>query len=70
MEEPLKDKPTGPDEITILRHDIRNQLSNIQLVVEELRYEIVEPSADVIVYLDMIASCCININVLLKSKEQ
>ena len=66
MEEPLKDKPTRADELTVLRHDIRNQLSNIQLVIEELRYEIVDPSPDVMVYLDMIATSCTNINVLLK----
>ena len=69
MEEPQRDRSAGPDELTVLRHDIRNQLSNIQLVIEELRYEIVEPSADVIVYLDMIASSCTNINILLKSRE-
>lgn len=69
MDEPLGDKPAKSDELTILRHDIRNQLSNIQLVVEELRYEIIDPSAEIIVYLDMIASCCTNINVLLKVKE-
>jgi hypothetical protein len=69
MEQPPKERATGPDELTVLRHDIRNQLSNIQLVIEELRYEISEPSPDVIVYLDMIASSCTNINVLLKAKE-
>jgi hypothetical protein len=69
MEQPLKERPAGPDELTVLRHDIRNQLSNIQLVIEELRYEIVEPSPDVIVYLDMIATSCININILLKARE-
>jgi hypothetical protein len=70
MNEPQRDRATGPDDLTVLKHDIRNQLSNIQLVIEELRYEIVEPSADVLVYLDMIASSCTNINVLLKGKEQ
>ena len=69
MDEPLGDKPPRPDELSILRHDIRNQLSNIQLVVEELRFEIIHPSADVVIYLDMIASCCTNINVLLKGRE-
>ena len=65
----MGDKRAKSDELTILRHDIRNQLSNIQLVVEELRYEIIDPSAEIIVYLDMIASCCTNINVLLKVRE-
>ena len=69
MDEPIKNRASNPDELTVLRHDIRNQLSNIQLVVEELRYEIVDPSADVVVYLDMIASSCTNINVLLKGRE-
>ena len=69
MDEPIRDKATGPDDSIILKHDIRNQLSNIQLVIQELRYEINDPSADVLVYLDMIAASCTNINVLLKGKD-
>ena len=51
MEDPLKNRPAEPNELAVLKHDVRNQLSNIQLALEELRYEIVDPSADTIVYL-------------------
>jgi len=68
MEEPLKG--TGKnDELKNLRHDIRNQLSGIQLAIEQLRYEISDDSVDGAFYLDTIASSCTIINTLLKDKE-
>ncbi|MBW4888101.1 hypothetical protein KXQ82_00175 [Mucilaginibacter sp. HMF5004] len=54
-----------PDEGHILRHDIKNQLSNIILAVEQLRYEIPNPNDDCKFYLDAIATSCNNINSIL-----
>jgi signal transduction histidine kinase len=68
MEEPLKDTGNN-DELKNLRHDIRNQLSGIQLAIEQLRYEISADSVDGVFYLDTIASSCTIINTLLKEKE-
>jgi len=54
----------------ILRHDIKNQLSNISLLVAELKYEINAPSADCLSYLDMIDRSVLTIDTLLKGTQQ
>lgn len=54
----------------ILRHDIKNQLSNITLLVAELRYEINAPSDDCLSYLDMIQKSVSTIDSILKSTQQ
>ena len=52
-----------------LKHDVKNQLSNILLAIEQLRYEIPEPSADCIFYLDSISLSSAKIDGLLKEVE-
>jgi hypothetical protein len=69
MEEPLKDNTEERSESKNLKHDIRNQLSAIQLAIEQLRYEIPLDSADSIFYLDTIAASCVVIDTLLKDKN-
>jgi len=69
MEEPLKANTEERGEFKILKHDIRNQLSAIQLAIEQLRYEIPSDSADGIFYLDTIAASCVVIDTLLKDKN-
>ena len=65
---PLQDNPPERDELSILRHDIRNQLSNIQLSLEQLRYEMPDITPDGIFYLDTIAVSCRKIDMLLADK--
>lgn len=48
-----------------LRHDIKNQLSNIHLALEQLRYEIPNPTSDCLFYMDTIEISSIRINTLL-----
>lgn len=48
-----------------LRHDIKNQLSNIHLALEQLRYEIPDPSSDCLFYMDTIEISSTRINKLL-----
>lgn len=56
-----------PDKLKELRHDIRNQLSNIQLAAEQLRYEIPQnASDDYQLYINLIAESCNKINDFLK----
>ncbi len=69
MEEPLKDNTEERSESKNLKHDIRNQLSAIQLAIEQLRYEIPLDSADSTFYLDTIAASCVVIDTLLKDKN-
>jgi hypothetical protein len=49
----------------LLRHDIKNQLSNIVLSVEQLKYEIPDLSEDCAFYIETIAASCKNINDML-----
>lgn len=61
----------GPENQRIrkLRHDIKNQLSNVFLAIEQLRYEIPAPTEDCLFYLDLISVSSANINRLLKETE-
>ncbi len=48
-----------------IKHDINNQLSNIYLALEQLRYELPEASEDCKFYLDSIGLSAAKINTLL-----
>jgi nitrogen fixation/metabolism regulation signal transduction histidine kinase len=66
MEEPAKDKSPGENKVRRIRHDIRNQLSNINLSIEQLRYEIPDDAgSDSAFYINTIAMSCAKINLLL-----
>ncbi len=49
-----------------IKHDIRNQLSNISLAVEQLKYELTEPTGDAGFYINTITAGCAKINDLLE----
>jgi nitrogen-specific signal transduction histidine kinase len=59
------DEKHGPEALRKLRHDIKNQLSNIHLALEQLRYEIPNPSSDCLFYMDTIEISSTRINKLL-----
>lgn len=64
MEEP-KDSSAG-ENMRRVRHDIRNQLSNINLSIEQLKYEIPDDvTSDSAFYINTIAMSCARINLLL-----
>ncbi|PWK75409.1 hypothetical protein LX99_03903 [Mucilaginibacter oryzae] len=63
------DEANNDEALRKLRHDIKNQLSNIILALEQLRYEIPEPSADILFYIDTISISTNRINALLKNNE-
>jgi hypothetical protein len=74
MKTPAKDKAApqkGADKESLraLRHDINNQLSNILLALEQLRYEIPYTSEDSTFYLDSISASAARINTLLKEAD-
>jgi hypothetical protein len=67
MKKPLKDNDAGADNMKALKHDMRNQLSNIQLAIEQLRFElqdIINPDCEF--YMDTIATSCEKMTTLLK----
>jgi hypothetical protein len=57
------------DHLRVLKHDINNQLSNILLALEQLRYEIPDASEDCIFYLDSISISTAKITTLLSNTE-
>ncbi|MGZ3752421.1 MAG: hypothetical protein ACXVIY_11200 [Mucilaginibacter sp.] len=64
MEEP-KGSPVS-ENIRHVRHDIRNQLSNVNLALEQLKYEIPDDiTSDSAFYINTIAMSCAKINLLL-----
>jgi hypothetical protein len=63
------DKAIDEDTLNKLKHDIKNQLSGITLVLEQLRYEMPNASAECIDYLDMIALSAREIDAILKSTD-
>jgi hypothetical protein len=74
MKSSVKDKATPKkgaekDSLRVLRHDINNQLSNILLALEQLRYEIPDATEDCTFYLDSISISSTKINNLLKETE-
>jgi len=68
MKSPADDKKTVDEQdLHLFKHDIKNQLSNIHLALEQLRYELNNPSTDCIFYMDTIAMSCTKINSLIKN---
>jgi len=55
------------DNLRKLKHDIKNQLSNIHLALEQLKYEIPDLSDDCLFYLDTILTSSTQINNLLNN---
>ena len=68
MNEPLKGNDAAAADIKALKHDIRNQLSNIQISIDQLRYEISEATDDTTFYIDTIVESCKKIEALLKER--
>lgn len=62
-------KPTNGGDLDILKHDIRNQLSNIQLALEGLKYEVDNPNGDLDLYFDSMAQSAKKIDKLLEGLE-
>jgi len=64
MEEPQNSSVS--ENIRHVRHDIRNQLSNVNLALEQLKYEIPDDiTSDSAFYINTIAMSCAKINLLL-----
>lgn len=66
--EPEEDKPIDAATLRKLKHDIRNQLSNIIMSVEQLRYELTDVSEDCAFYMNTVSDSCSRINSLLDTE--
>ncbi|WPU94169.1 hypothetical protein SNE25_01350 [Mucilaginibacter sabulilitoris] len=69
MSEPRQLTGDSDDKLRKLKHDIKNQLSNIHLALEQLKYEMPDPSADCLFYMDTILTSSTQINNLLNDSE-
>jgi nitrogen-specific signal transduction histidine kinase len=74
MKSVVKDMPAEKEKndaetLRALKHDIKNQLSNIYLAVEQLRYEISDANTDCQFYIDLIATSATSINSLLDQNQ-
>ncbi|RCH55475.1 hypothetical protein DJ568_06165 [Mucilaginibacter hurinus] len=61
---------TEHDSLVMLRHDINNQLSNIQLCLSELKHEEGCQSEDCKFYIETIQTACKKIEALLQNPER
>jgi hypothetical protein len=62
----MDDQPVDAAAFRKLRHDINNQLSNIQMAVEAIRHEVTAPTDDLTMCVDVISNSAVKINTLLK----
>ncbi len=66
----MDDKVVNNEAMRKLRHDIKNQLSNINLVIGELKFELKTASADCHMYLDILEKSVESIDEMLKNTQQ
>ena len=66
----MDDKVVNNEAMRKLRHDIKNQLSNINLVIGELKFELKAASADCHMYLDILEKSVESIDEMLKNTQQ
>lgn len=65
MDESEQNKAVSNDAMDMLKHDIKNQLSNIYLALEGLRYEVEDKGGDLELYMDSITQSAQKIDKLL-----
>ena len=65
----MGDKVVDNEAMRTLRHDIKNQLSNINLLIGELKHELANASPDCHMYLDMIETSVTSIDEMLKNSR-
>lgn len=67
-EKAAKSRAADHDPLRVLKHDINNQLSNILLALEQLRYEIPDVTEDCQFYLDSISMSSYKISSILEGE--
>ena len=65
----MSEKPVDAETLLVMRHDIKNQLSNIHLALETLRFEIPDATEDFNFCISIISTSASKINELLKQTE-
>jgi nitrogen-specific signal transduction histidine kinase len=65
----MKTNPISSKAFEMLKHDIRNQLSNIHLALEGLKYEVDDQNGDLDLYFDSMSQSAKKIDKLLECSE-
>lgn len=63
----MENEPISNEALRVLKHDIKNQLSNIHLAVETIIFEVNDPSEDFNFCIKTIMSGASKIDALLKN---
>jgi signal transduction histidine kinase len=61
----MKNKTVDTETLRIIKHDIKNELSNIHLALEALQYEIQNPTEDHTFFLNTINNSTLKIDELI-----
>lgn len=64
-----EEKGVDAETMKMLRHDIKNQLSNIHLALDTLKYEVADPSEDFLYCMESIFTSAAKINELINAAE-
>lgn len=62
-------KGVDAETMRILKHDIKNQLSNIHLALDTLKYEVSDPTEDFLYCVKSIVASANKINELINTAE-
>ncbi|HEY9534705.1 MAG TPA: hypothetical protein VIQ77_09220 [Mucilaginibacter sp.] len=62
-------KSVDAETMSKLRHDIKNQLSNIHLALDTIKYEVEQPSEDFLYCVETILTSAAKINDILGSSR-
>jgi nitrogen fixation/metabolism regulation signal transduction histidine kinase len=62
----MENEKADIDALRLIKHDIKNQLSNIHLALETIRYEISTPTEDFNFCIETIAASASKIDALIK----
>nr|WP_294792914.1 hypothetical protein [uncultured Mucilaginibacter sp.] len=62
----MESKQVDMKTLRLIKHDIKNQLSNIQLALETIKHEVSNPTNDVKFCIDTIADSASKIDALVK----
>jgi len=62
----MENQPVDHETLRLIKHDIKNQLSNIHLALDTMKYDLADPTGDVKFCIDTIAASAAKIDSLLK----
>jgi len=62
----MEDDALNLKALRLIKHDIKNQLSNIHLALDTIKHEVNNPTEDVTFCIDTIAASALKIDALVK----